>query len=374
MTFDFLANPCRDLSFQPEPLPAEPWDFHRRLPNYEPTRLARLDDLAAEVGVRRVRIKDESARLGLPAFKILGVSWALYRALSERLGAEPQGWTTLEDLRAAFAPAMPITVTAATDGNHGRALARVARWYGAEAKIFVSDHVPPARAAAIVAEGAELVTIEGTYDDAVATAKAESAEHSMLLISDAAVGPEEVIPSWIAAGYATMTREIDAQLEALGEPDPDVILVQMGVGGMAGAFAYHYRRRGRINQPRLIGVEPTSAACVMESARAGELKQVPGPHTSRMDCLAAGLPSVTTFAAVAAAFDGFVSAGDELVAKSVQDLALAGVVAGPTGVAGVVGLRAAKDTLRLDPDDSVLLVNSEGAADFDGYVRALSER
>jgi diaminopropionate ammonia-lyase len=369
--FTYFPNPHRIEDFRVEPVSTAARDYHARLPGPQPTRLARLDELAAELGVARVWLKDESYRFGLPAFKVLGVSWAMYKAFSELLGHEPREWSSVEDLREAFAPLGPLTVTTATDGNHGRAVARVARWLGASARILVSTQVPEARAAAIRAEGAEVVVIDGTYDDAVEAALAGAADDGALLISDTASSEDQVVPRWIVEGYSTMMHEVEDQLAGLREPAPDVVLVQMGVGSLAGAVAMHYRREGATHVPSLVGVEPASAACVLESARAGEFKTVPGPHTSAMDCLAAGAPSVTTLPTLLATFDAFIAVDDALVASSVLRLAKAGVVAGPTGVAGVVGLRAARDQLGLTEDTSVLLINSEGAADPDGYAAAL---
>ena len=56
------------------------------MPSYQPTPLVDLPELAAELGVAAVFLKDESDRLGLPTFKILGASWAVNRALSYRSG------------------------------------------------------------------------------------------------------------------------------------------------------------------------------------------------------------------------------------------------------------------------------------------------
>src|SRR5215211_277719 len=69
-----------------------PLRFHRRLPGYEETPLVDAPGLADALGVGKVLVKDESSRLGLPAFKVLGASWAVYRALEERLGEDFGDW------------------------------------------------------------------------------------------------------------------------------------------------------------------------------------------------------------------------------------------------------------------------------------------
>src|SRR5688572_16245738 len=100
------------------PVTAQPLDFHRKLPNYALTPLRELDKLARELGVGKLLLKDESSRLGLPSFKILGASWAIYRSLTQRLGLT---FETFADFRNALSVLRPLYLRAATDGNHGRA-------------------------------------------------------------------------------------------------------------------------------------------------------------------------------------------------------------------------------------------------------------
>jgi len=156
------ANAVETLDGQEFP-DRSPLRFHRRLPGYEETPLVDAPGLADALGVGKVLVKDESDRLGLPAFKILGASWATYRALQERM---PEGafgdWETIEDLKERLEPLRPLNLVAATDGNHGRALARVARLVGLGARIFVPEDMAAARHEAIAGEGAEVVVVGGT--------------------------------------------------------------------------------------------------------------------------------------------------------------------------------------------------------------------
>ena len=116
-----------------------PLGLHRRLPGYAVTPLADAPALARANGVGRVWVKDESARLGLPAFKLLGASWAAYRALAARLGRDPEPWVSLDELRQTLAPLRPLTLAAATDGNHGRAVARIAALLGLDADVVRAE-------------------------------------------------------------------------------------------------------------------------------------------------------------------------------------------------------------------------------------------
>ncbi|HET9608512.1 MAG TPA: pyridoxal-phosphate dependent enzyme, partial [Acidimicrobiales bacterium] len=274
--------------------------FHRRLPGYAPTPLRDMPALAAEAGVRRVLVKDESSRMGLPAFKILGASWATYRVLCERLGGEPE-WATLDDLAAVVAERLgPLRLVAATDGNHGRAVARMARLLGLRSTIVVPDGTAEARIGAITSEGAEVVVSPGTYDDAV-TLSAGMAGDRDLIISDTSWPGYEDPPRWVIEGYATIFHEVDEQAGAA----VDVAVVPIGVGALAAAAARHLA-----GPARLAGVEPVAAACVLESARAGEITEVPGPHGSIMSGLNAGLPSLVAWPLVSGGFDLFSAAED----------------------------------------------------------------
>ncbi len=108
------------------PPSADVLPFHSGFPGYAPTALIETPSLARELGVGRVFVKDESSRFELPAFKVLGVSWAVYRALSERAGGliEP---AQVDRIRERVAALLPLELVTATDGNHGRAVARMAR-------------------------------------------------------------------------------------------------------------------------------------------------------------------------------------------------------------------------------------------------------
>src|SRR5262245_353351 len=221
--------------------------FHRRLPEYAPTPLVEAKSLAHQLGVGKLWVKDESSRLGLPSFKILGASWATYKALGRlpgmQLQLQPGSWGNIADLADRLVSLRPLTLVAATDGNHGRAVARMAALLGLEALIFVPDDMAQARRDAIAAEGARVVPVQGSYDDAVRlSAQAAGAGTTrMLIISDTSWPGYEQTPREVIAGYSTIFREIDAELEERGEDAPDLVIVQMGVGALAAAVVQHYR-------------------------------------------------------------------------------------------------------------------------------------
>lgn len=364
--------------------------FHQRLPGYAPTPLREVPELAARCGVGRVLVKDESSRMGLPAFKILGASWATYRVLCDRMGGEPE-WTTLDDLAAVVADRLgSLRLLAATDGNHGRAVARMARLLGLTSMILVPEGTAQARIDGIESEGAEVVVTPGTYDDAI-TLSAGMAGDRDLVISDTSWPGYEDPPRWVIEGYSTIFAEIDAELASAAGGDDgagvtvtddgidvaaavviDVALVPLGVGAL-GASAGACLRSGREpdDGPLLIGVEPDTAACVTAAVVAGRLVEVPGPHRSIMAGLNCGLASMLTLPTVTATFDAFVAIDDDRCRQAIRAHAEAGMDVGETGAAALAGLMAVvdehRDALPIPDQATVLLLATEGVTDPAGF-------
>jgi diaminopropionate ammonia-lyase len=377
---ELFVNPGARPGAATEPPSRAPLELHRRLPGYAVTPLVSAPALARAAGIAQVWVKDESSRLGLPAFKMLGASWATYRAVAERLGRDPGPWTGLDELRTALEPLQPLTLAAATDGNHGRAVARMAALLGAGAEIHVPKGMADARIAAIEGEGARVTVVDGDYDATVAAAAATAGERR-LVIADVAWPGYERVPAWVIEGYATIFWEVDDQLAALGAGGPDVVVVPVGVGALAAAAVRHYRRGGLRRGPRLIGVEPLGAACVLRSLAADGIVTVPGPHRSIMVGLNCGTPSLVAWPVLRAGLDAVVAVGDERARRAVRDLAAAGIVAGETGAASLAGLAEvttgpdAEEVRRafgIGADARVLLLCTEGATDPDAYRRILA--
>jgi diaminopropionate ammonia-lyase family len=158
--------------------------FHSRIPGYSPTRIVSLKQVADEIGVKAVYLKDEGQRLGLPSFKILGASWGVFRATTRKFRLPLD--STLDAIKAASS-ADPTTLLAATDGNHGRAVAHMGAILGMEVQIFVPSVMSPSTLQAIKDEGALVIQIDGSYDEAVRIAF-ETAEKSpgAILVQDTA--------------------------------------------------------------------------------------------------------------------------------------------------------------------------------------------
>jgi len=223
--------------------PGEAYAFHQSLPGYSPTPLVPVPELAAELGVGQLLVKDESSRMGLSAFKVLGASWACRQVLLRRPGA------------------MLVT---ATDGNHGRAVARMASLFGVAATVFVPVVMLPETAARIAAEGAQVVWVDGGYDNAVRWAAAFAADQpGRALVQDTAWAGYEQVPAWIVQGYQTLLDEVDDQLGGA----PGLVAVPVGVGSLAEAVVPAPRCRsseralGRTRYRGMRPGEPDGCAC-----------------------------------------------------------------------------------------------------------------
>jgi diaminopropionate ammonia-lyase len=350
--------------------------FHEGLAGYVPTPLTELPMLAEELGVGRVFVKDESSRLGLPAFKALGASWATFRALVAHLNVAPEP-SRVEELAALLDTLQPMELVAATDGNHGRAVARMARLLGLTARIFVPNVLLPPAVDAIAGEGATVVTVGDTYDEAVAEAgRAAEASDRTLLIQDMGWPGYEQIPRWIVEGYSTLFVEVDRQLAAAGAGPAALVVVPVGVGSLAQAAVTHHRSQDG-SPPALLSVEPDSAGCVLASLHAGALRSVP-TATTIMAGLNCGTPSELAWPVLQAGLDAAVLVRDEAAGRAVRDLEALAISSGPCGAATLAGARAAlrghdrderRAGLGIDAASTVILVSTESSA---AYLAAIS--
>ncbi|NGO73303.1 pyridoxal-phosphate dependent enzyme [Streptomyces boncukensis] len=345
----YVNREARSWSCPPAPT-EEVRAFHAAQPGYAPTPLTECPSLAAELGVGRVFVKDESDRLGLPAFKVLGGSWAVHRLLRR----QPVGTR--------------LRLVTATDGNHGRAVARLARLHGQQAEVFLPDSAPRNAARVIAAEGARVRRVAGDYDTAVRAAMEAAERPGAVLLQDMAWPGYEEIPGWVVEGYGTLFAEIDDRLEAAGAGPVDLLTVPVGVGSLAQAAVTHYRSRahGRPG-PALLAVEPETAASLLASLHHGEPVTVPTGETA-MAGLNCGTPSSSAWPTLRDGLDAAVAITEAASARAMRDLAALGVPSGPCGAAALAGVRTAHEsgdgTLRgvADPSSTVVLLSTEGAA------------
>ena len=331
--------------------------FHRSLTGYAPTRLVAAPPLARELGIATVHIKEEAARFGLPAFKMLGASYAISKALAARLGLD--GTPPFDALRARLVAADPLRLIAATDGNHGRAVARCARLLGAQARIFVPEGISVAAKDGIRSEGAELAVLDARYDAVVAAAAAAAERCGALLVQDTAWEGYAQIPAWIVEGYSTLLREADRQLEEAGVEGADLVVVPVGVGSLAAAVVRHYRSGACA--PSILGVEPATAAALLTSLHLGRAVSIDTGDTV-MAGLNCGTPTASGWATLQAGMDGALAVSDADAIRAVHDLEQLGIDAGPCGAATLAGIRSLATGRPLERAAHVVLLSTESRA------------
>jgi diaminopropionate ammonia-lyase len=248
----------------------------------------------------------------------------------------------------------------------------MARLLGSEARIFVPAGTARARIEAIESEGASCTVVDGTYEDAVARS-AEEASDRCLVISDTSWPGYETVPRWAFEGYSTIFWEVDDELDARGEPGPDLVVIQIGVGALGAAAVRHYRRPGVDPQPFMVAMEPERSACLLASMEAGRVVTIPGPHDSIMAGLNCGTPSIVAWPIVSRGFDLYMAIEDERAREGMRMLAREGIVSGETGAGGlgclleILSDANLRETLQVTHATRVLLLSTEGATDPESY-------
>ncbi|KAG5754165.1 hypothetical protein H9Q69_006421 [Fusarium xylarioides] len=342
----------------PELASAEAIDrCHQSLPNYEPTPLVSLDNLAKEIGVGAVHVKDETNRFGLPAFKILGASWGAFRSITEKFGFPLD--SDIDAVREA-AKSHQLTLYAATEGNHGRAVARMGAIFDISAEIHVPASMHPSTVKLIESEGAKVVMSKGRYEDAMLEAESASKHEKGIMVQDHAFGDYQ---TWIVDGYGTMMREVDKQL---GSSKADLVIAPVGVGSFAQAVVSHFKRRGK--SASTLTVEPDTAACLWKSLEKGEFTEIPTTGTI-MAGLNCGAPSTIAWDVLKNGVDASLTVSDYEAHQSALYLQSQGINAGPCGGSTLAALRRLtqedQKALGLNEKSTVVIFCTERNRDYD---------
>ena len=340
-------------------------------PGYQPTPMRAAPILASELGLESVWVKDESGRFGLGSFKALGGAYGVRQVMKEGGGG-----------------AAGLTVTCASDGNHGRSVAWGAEMFGCDAVIYLPGHVTEVRADAIRAFGARVVRVDGEYDEAVARSARDAHENGWTVISDTSYPGYMDIPRVVMVGYTVMvwealsilgawrnTMDVSSAIPQL----PSHLFIQGGVGGLAAAVIGHLWERLGENRPVAVIVEPEAADGLLCSARAGR----PEPSRGDLHTVMAGLScrevSPLAWDIVGAGAHAFMTVPDGGIAPLMRAAARGELgepfEGGESGVAGLLGLiEVARDEDRrreigLDDRSRVLVFNTEGATAPEVYRR-----
>lgn len=330
---------------------------------YAPTPLHDLPEIADHLGVARVVYKDESARFGLGSFKALGGAYAV-AALARQMVAD--GGSTAD-----------LTVTTATDGNHGRSVAWGAARAGCAAKIYIHAHVSQARADAMAAFGAEVIRINGNYEASLAACKADAAAHGWQIVSDTSWEGYHEVPLTVMAGYTVMAAEI---LDQLGEA-PSHAMLPVGVGGLAAGIIAPLWQAAGPSLGHMIAVESHMSACMRDSLVAGQPTLVDITRETLMAGLSCGEVSELAWDILKPTVSHCVTIGDEAVAPLMRWFhnRTNSIEAGECSTSGLAALLtmhadgAAWQRLEMTPDSVILLVGTEGATDPDFYHQIVGE-
>ncbi|MFW2543598.1 pyridoxal-phosphate dependent enzyme [Primorskyibacter sp. 2E107] len=343
-----IDNPYRGqgLEIADIPLPSvaadAPLALLQRCPAHAATPMTEATSLAEAMGVARVFVKDERGRMGLGSFKALGAAYVIAHAAASQSG----------DPRSALAGECYVTASA---GNHGLSVAAGAAIFGARSVIYLSETVPQEFAMRLREKGAEVIRSGQDYEESMQAAFDAAASQGWTLLSDSSWESYTDLPHLLMEGYLAMAAECVVQMDVA----PTHILLQAGVGGMAGACAALFRDQWG-EEPRIVVVEPEAAPALYESIRAGEAVETAGPVSSmgRLDCKA---PSLIALRGLARDTDEFVLISDAEAMAVLPLLAGAGLESTPSGAAGLAAALADPQLLGLTPSSRVLAILSEAA-------------
>ena len=327
--------------------------------SYNSTPLLQLNKLTKELNLNKIYYKDESKRFSLKSFKALGGAYAVEKITKGN---------------------KDITVSTATAGNHGRSVAWGAKRLGLKCKIFISEYVSDARGKAMQELGADVVKVKGNYENSLIECIKQSTENSWQIVQDVAWKDYMLIPTLTMAGYSVMMKEI---VDQINNEEITHIFLQAGVGGMAGAMVAGAARYLK-NIPKMIVVEPDSAACVMESIKTGKLEKINITRESLMGGMSCGEPSLVPWKILKKSVNNCISIPDDDIGKAMKLFANASfgddkIVAGENSVPGVISLIAScndqniKNKLDLNIKSKVLLIGCEGDTDQEMYQKLIKE-
>ena len=342
------------------------YSFHSSLANYKPTPLLYLPNLSKKFHVGNIYIKDESLRFGLNAFKVLGASYAIKSILAKNPHVK--------------------TFCTATDGNHGRAVAWSAKVFGKEAVIFVPVTTSEERIAAIKKEGSRVIRVVGNYDYTCETAKKESIKNKWELIQDTSWKNYEEIPSLIMAGYLTLFKEMEDNINTQPKPKIDIVIIQAGVGSFAGAAIYYYLKKYKKNSPKIVIVEPKEADGILYSFKNDRISASSGNSSTIMAGLNCETPSYGAWDLLKNGVAVSIKIDDNYARQAIRELYYPEgldprLIAGESGAAGFAGFIAimknksfdlARKELDINENTNILFINTEGDTDKSSFNRIIN--
>ena len=327
---------------------------------YSPTPLIELNKLSNELNLNNIFYKDEGKRFDLKSFKALGGAYAVEKITDGN---------------------KDITVATATAGNHGRSVAWGAKRLNLKCKIFISEFVSDARGDAMADLGADIIKVKGNYEKSLLECINQSSENNWQIVQDVAWKDYTTVPKYTMAGYSVMMKEI---VEQINNNQISHIILQAGVGGMAAAMIAGIARYLDY-VPTTIIVEPDSAACVLESVRAGKIKKIDIKRESLMGGMSCGEVSLVPWEIIKNSVNYCITLPDDDVARTMRLLGNANfsstkIIAGENSAPGVISLIAScedekiRNKLKLNKSSNVLLIGCEGDTDKEMYQKLINQK
>ncbi len=364
--------------------------YHSSFPQYKATPLIKLKNLATELNIGQILVKDESYRFDLNAFKVLGATYAIGKLLAQKLQLdfEKVDYDFLKSKTATKKTGI-LTFATASDGNHGRGVAWTAAQLGHRAAVFLPKGTVKSRIEAIRQTGAETIITEYDYDDSVQHAKEAANKNGWILVQDTAFEDYTEIPLWIMQGYTTMAAEASVQMHELDIEKPTHVFLQAGVGSMSAAVLGYLMNAFAEKYPLTIIIEPHQAACFYRSVEIGDGYPHPadGCLKTMMAGLSCGVPSTIAWNIIRDFADTMISCSDSIAAEGMRILARPHgddnkIISGESGAVGI-GLLVEimknnkysdlRRSLNINKESIVLLFNTEGATDPENYRKIVGQ-
>jgi diaminopropionate ammonia-lyase len=222
--------------------------------------------------------------------------------------------------------------------------------------------------------GADVIKVKGNYEKSLIECIKQSTENNWQIVQDVAWKDYMIVPKLTMAGYTVMMREI---VDQINQNKISHIILQAGVGGMAGAMIAGVARYLE-NIPVTIVVEPDSAACVLESIRAGKIEKIDIKRESLMGGMSCGEVSLVPWEILKNSVKYCISLPDDDIAKTMRLLGNASlsdgkIIAGENSAPGVISLIASCEKLKLNKDSNILLIGCEGDTDKKMYQKLINQ-
>jgi len=348
--------------------------------NYNPTPLLSLKKIASKIGVKNIYYKDESSRFGLGSFKALGGTYGVLKFIYNTLKKEVGDEVTIERIRKGDYASIisKYTVTTATDGNHGRAVAFGAKLFGCKCQIYIHSKVSLGREKVIQSLNANVIRVSGNYDESFRICINETAKNDWHIISDTSYEGYTKYSHYIMAGYTVMAKEITEQLK--NKPIPTHLFLQGGVGSFPASICSYFWQKFNTNVKNII-VESELAQCLIKSAQNNKITSFDINKETIMAGLSCGEPSLLGWKILSQAADHFITIDDSSIPDTMRLLYnnTPKIEAGESSVAGLAALIALmkKNDIAqktgINKESTILVFGTEGATDPEIYKSIIED-